>query len=586
MLLTSTSASRFSRLFLTAATLLVIACKEATTPIGRPTRLAFTTQPVTTTAVTVIPTVQVAVQDGAGNTIESATTSISLSIATNQGNGATLIGATTVSAVNGVATFSDLTISKAATGYVLLATATNLFSAYSGGFDVNAGPASTLAFTSQPGQAISGDPITPAVTVTVRDAASNIVTTATNNITVAIGTNPGGGTLSGTTSVVPVAGVATFSNLSINNPGNGYTLTAGASNLTAATSTSFTIRNPLVFSVVSAGYFHTCGVTTGGAAYCWGDNANYQLGHPGVSVSTVPILVSGGLTFAKVVAGRDHTCGVNAGGVAYCWGLNDGRLGTASSSGSDPTVVSGNRTFAATSAGYIHTCGVTTAGAGYCWGDNSSGELGDGTINRSGVPVAVSGTFAFASISPGRYFSCGLTTGGTAHCWGDNAFGELGDGTNAQRSSAVAVSGGYSFASVSAGGFHACGLTTGGVAYCWGLNSVGQLGNGTLTDVSVPVAVSGNRTFATISAGNRHTCGVTTGGAAFCWGDNLGGYLGNGTTTKSPIPAAVSGGYTFASVSAGRFHTCGVTTGGTAYCWGNSYLGNGTASSLVPVPIR
>ena len=40
----------------------------------------------------------------------------------------------------------------------------------------------------------------------------------------AIGTNPGGGTLSGTTTVAAVAGVATFSNLSINKAGTGYTL--------------------------------------------------------------------------------------------------------------------------------------------------------------------------------------------------------------------------------------------------------------------------------------------------------------------------------------------------------------------------
>ena len=42
----------------------------------------------------------------------------------------------------------------------------------------------------------------------------------------AIGTNPGGGTLSGTSPVAAVAGVATFTNLSIDKAGTGYTLTA------------------------------------------------------------------------------------------------------------------------------------------------------------------------------------------------------------------------------------------------------------------------------------------------------------------------------------------------------------------------
>src|SRR5213078_2004618 len=63
----------------------------------------------------------------------------------------------------------------------------------------------------------------------------------TGLITVALGADPGGGTLAGTTSVNAVSGVATFSTLSINNAGNGYTLTASASGLTGATSASFNI---------------------------------------------------------------------------------------------------------------------------------------------------------------------------------------------------------------------------------------------------------------------------------------------------------------------------------------------------------
>src|SRR5436190_1076632 len=63
-------------------------------------------------------------------------------------------------------------------------------------------------------------------------------------IKVAIGSNPGGGTLAGTTSVNAVSGVATFSTLSINNAGTGYTLTASASGLTGETSTSFNITAP------------------------------------------------------------------------------------------------------------------------------------------------------------------------------------------------------------------------------------------------------------------------------------------------------------------------------------------------------
>jgi len=70
------------------------------------------------------------------------------------------------------------------------------------------------------------------------------VTGFTGTITVALGANPGGGTLAGTKSVAAVSGVATFSTLSINNAGTGYTLVASAAGLTGATSAAFNITAP------------------------------------------------------------------------------------------------------------------------------------------------------------------------------------------------------------------------------------------------------------------------------------------------------------------------------------------------------
>jgi hypothetical protein len=79
--------------------------------------------------------------------------------------------------------------------------------------------------------------------VQVRDAAGNPVTSATDQITVALGANPGGATLAGTTSVNAVSGTATFSNLTLNKAGNGYTLTALGSGLVSTTSALFNVGN-------------------------------------------------------------------------------------------------------------------------------------------------------------------------------------------------------------------------------------------------------------------------------------------------------------------------------------------------------
>lgn len=102
----------------------------------------------------------------------------------------------------------------------------------------------TLAFTVQPSQAGAGDVITPAIQVTVRDTLGNPDSSFTGTITMAIGVNPVGGSLSGTRSVVPVFGVASFGNLSIDRAGTGYTFTATASGASSATSSPFNITTP------------------------------------------------------------------------------------------------------------------------------------------------------------------------------------------------------------------------------------------------------------------------------------------------------------------------------------------------------
>ncbi len=212
------------------------------TPFTIDPKLSFTVQPSTTTAGTgIAPAVQVTAQDAIGNTATSFTGNITVAIGTNPGGG-TLSGTTTVSAVAGVATFGNLSINKAGTGYTLSALlGPTLPGATSTPFTINPGSATKIGFTVEPSNAATGATIAPAVQVTAQDALGNTATGFTGSVSVAIGTNPGGGTLSGTTTVSAVAGVATFGNLSINKAGTGYTLDAAAGSLGTAPSTAFNI---------------------------------------------------------------------------------------------------------------------------------------------------------------------------------------------------------------------------------------------------------------------------------------------------------------------------------------------------------
>jgi alpha-tubulin suppressor-like RCC1 family protein len=451
---------------------------------------------------------------------------------------------------------------------------------------------SKLIFTIQPSNTMVDSAMIPAITVIAADDAGNPVATSTVEITLSLTADASGADLNGTAAVFATNGVATFPYLSLNRAGSGYTLTASATGLTSQTSSTFNVSAPTAgsFASVSIGGNSACGVTTAGAGYCWGNNSAGQLGNASTSNTTTPIKIAGGLTFGSVSVGslQNFSCGLTTIGAAYCWGYNDyGQLGNATfTSSTSPVAVSGNLTFSSLSAGDGgQACAIAIGGAAYCWGYNGSGQLGVAAIAYSSSPVAVSGGLTFAAISAGENGqTCGVTTAGAGYCWGYNAEGELGVGTVIGVNAPTAVSGGLVFKSISPGFSSTCGITTTGAAYCWGDNTYGELGNGSNANSTIPVAVTGGLTFSAVSVGDAFACGVATSGAVYCWGYNAGGQLGAGTTTQSSAPVALFGGVNFASVSAGYASACAVTAGGAAYCWGNDASGQlGNASLATPL---
>lgn len=110
---------------------------------------------------------------------------------------------------------------------------------------------------------------------------------------------------------------------------------AGACGLAAAGHTCWGPYRPLMspdFIQVSLSLDggHGCGLQADGTAWCWGFNSRGQLGNGDLTVgaTSTPVAVVGELAFASISAGFRHTCGVTTGGVTYCWGANaQGQLG-------------------------------------------------------------------------------------------------------------------------------------------------------------------------------------------------------------------------------------------------------------------
>ena len=115
----------------------------------------------------------------------------------------------------------------------------------------------SLAFTGQPAQtAVNSDILTgfnstgSPLAVQLADANKNPLNPADfsasrTQVTVSIATNPGGGTLAGTTTVTSSNGVADFGDLQIDKAGVGYALAASASGFASATSDLFTITGQI-----------------------------------------------------------------------------------------------------------------------------------------------------------------------------------------------------------------------------------------------------------------------------------------------------------------------------------------------------
>jgi alpha-tubulin suppressor-like RCC1 family protein len=564
------------------------------------------------------PAVQVEIRDANNNRVTSSRDPVTIAIATNPsiGGAGVLTGTKVVNAIDGIASFTGVWINKTGSGYTLSASSGSLIAAASTGFNISPAAAAKLAFSGQPSNVQGNVAMSPNVTVTITDQFDN-ATTATNNVTVALGENPWktpfavGGTITGSLTRGAFSGVATFNDLRVDKPAPGYSLAASSTALIGATSGTFN-TNLTVSQVVTGHGSHSCVVAAGGS-YCFGTNGSGQLGAflTFGGQDSIAALVRGGLTFVAVTAGGSHSCGLTAAGAAHCWGNNgNGQLGNNSTTSSSvPVPVADGHVFASIDAGSNHTCGITTNNDAvpaedeqvYCWGYNGLGMIGDGlaigTVPFYQVPFRVveplqTGNRA-VQVSAGANHTCARVVGGTAYCWGYGDTGQLGTGAALPSCGGVCggpivatpqlVTGGHDWRWISAGGSHTCGVTfthaTLAPARCFGYNGNGALGDGTTTTTSTPVQALPLH-IVSVSAGGSHSCAVQSNGTGYCWGFNGSGQIGDESTplTQISTPVAVQGSLSFttsgtgAGIEAGGNHTCGRTTTGV-FCWGSNSNG-------------
>lgn len=293
----------------------------------------------------------------------------------------------------------------------------------------------------------------------------------------------------------------------------------------------------VMLSAISAS---TCGLTSSGAAYCWGSNGSGELGIGERSSDEIltPVAVETEIRFSSLatISTATYMCGLSD-GKAYCWGNNFRRqLGAGLDDFSSPSVVPvlGEERFTLIAGGGAANCALTEATDVYCWG-----ALVPGLENDLHQPTLIAAATGFDTLVARAGARCGLRSG-RAYCHGINSYGSLGTGDTLAHEGFVEVAGGLEFDQLSAGRVHVCGITLDDHAYCWGAGQFGRLGRGSEEDALAPVRVGGGHRWHMLAPGGEHTCGLTTAGRVYCWGRGLWGQIGNGRTDDQHLPVRIA----------------------------------------------
>ena len=173
-------------------------------------------------------------------------------------------GTLTATAQNGVAKFAGLTLTKAGTGYTLRVSSTGLAGATTNAFEVKPLAPTQLVLTTQPPSSVTVG-LEFGLAVAAEDQFDNVDTNFGSSVTVALSNNPGGATLGGTHSVTAQNGVATFSGLTLNVVGIGYTLEVASNGLLSATTNAFNANLPTVPTVYTVDLTSANGTGSGNA---------------------------------------------------------------------------------------------------------------------------------------------------------------------------------------------------------------------------------------------------------------------------------------------------------------------------------
>jgi alpha-tubulin suppressor-like RCC1 family protein len=327
---------------------------------------------------------------------------------------------------------------------------------------------------------------------------------------------------------------------------------------------------------LAAGFGHACAVVSG-TLRCWGDDSDGQLGVTGGDGGSgqAPVTVGGGPWIAPA-AGSHHTCALANDGGIWCWGGNaNGQLGSGDrASRAEPRQVALRAKAVDVRTAFEFTCALLADASVWCWGFNQEGQLGLGDDYPGDdhlAPIQLGTDRDWTFIATGQGHGCGIRAPGRLYCWGRNTSSELGQGfTNPEEIRApVQVGADTDWVSVGCSQSTTCARKRNGTLWCWGEQPSGALGVGDVNPRLTPAQIPTYSDWSAETVGTFHTCGLRPGGEIWCAGRNTEGEIGGpdpADSVPSMLRADPTGGWL--EVHAGRFFTCARKADESIWCMG------------------
>ncbi|MCL1808698.1 MAG: S8 family serine peptidase [Clostridiales bacterium] len=212
---------------------------------------------------------------------------------------------------------------------------------------------------------------------------------------------------------------------------------------------------------IAAGAYHSLALSTEGVVYAWGRNDSGQLGDGTCDDTEYPVEVLGLPEIAAISAGGAHSAALDVNGGIWTWGGNSFcQLGADSLGTNAPIEVESLSGATGVSAGALHSIALTDGNLLYGWGCNEQKQAGEpGGYPTVAYPQMIGNFADAADMSAGGFHNLVLKADGSLWAFGDNSSGQLGDGSLTGSAEPVLVWGGGS--PPSAGNSFAIGAVSG-----------------------------------------------------------------------------------------------------------------------------